>query len=376
MSYNNSGVRRRPARAVVAAVAALAVALTASACGSSDDSSSGGGGGKTPKLGMLLALTGIPFSAATTDGAQDGAKAAGAKLTVSGPPSIDPTTAIKQFTDMTATHPDGVVIFPIPADLWVAPLSRAAKSGIKLDAIHVPPSDGSKVPLYVGMREKDAASQLAKVFAEKLGPGATGEIVLGIGPAGEPVNENRILGYKETFAQMLPKVKVIGPLTTGNEPTKNLDAWTQISNRYPKALAFLGTTDQDSSSLARIKAKRGGDTLVGAFDPSTANGALQAIQNGQMLAAVEQQPYIRGYIATRVLGEAVKEGKPVPDGWLDTGIEIVNQGNATAIADREKSVAATRAFYKPQIDKIFAKGLAGLPLKPLSDVALAPVPKS
>jgi ABC-type sugar transport system substrate-binding protein len=322
---------------------------------------------------MLLALTGIPFSAATSDGAKDGAKAAGASLTITGPPSIDPTTAIKQFTDMTATRPDGVVIFPIPADLWVRPLSQAAKRGILLDAIHVPPAAGSKVPLYVGMREKEAASQLAQVFADKLGPDARGEIVLGIGPAGEPVNENRILGYKETFARALPGVKVIGPLTTGNEPTKNLAAWTQIASRYPKALAFLGTTDQDSSSLARVKAKRGGSTLVGAFDPSIANGALPAIEKGVMLAAVEQQPYIRGYLATRVLGEAVKAGKPVPDGWLDTGIEIVDQANAAKIAARETSVEATRAFYRPLIDKMFAKGLAGLPLKPLADVALEPV---
>src|SRR5207244_1663475 len=118
------------------------------------------------------------------------------------------------------------------------------------------------------------------------------------------------------FKRELPNVKVIGPLTTGNEPTANRNAWTQIFNRYPKALAFVGTTDQDVTSLAALKRTRNKSTLVGAFDPSKANGALQAIADGRVLAAVGQQPYIRGYVATRVLGEAVKEGKPVPKGWF------------------------------------------------------------
>src|ERR1700712_1039201 len=123
--------------AMAAIAGAIALPLTA---GGSD--AGGSGGAKKPKLGMLLALTGIPFSSATSDGAKDGAKAVNASLTIAGPPSIDPTTAIKQFTDMTATKPDGVVIFPIPADLWVRPLSQAAGRGILLDAIHVPPASG------------------------------------------------------------------------------------------------------------------------------------------------------------------------------------------------------------------------------------------
>jgi len=364
-------VHRRFAAATVAA--ALAVAGIAG-CGG--DSGSGSGGKAQPELGMLLALTGIPFSAATADGGRDGAEAAGAKLTVTGPPTIDPSTAIKRFTDLVATRPDGVAVFPLPADLWVRPLSQAAKAGVKLGALHVPPSAGSEVPLYVGMREREAAARLAQQFAEKLGPDAKGEIVLGIGPAGEPVNENRILGYKETFARELPGVKVVGPLTTGNEPTKNLAAWTQVFNRYEGALAFLGTTDQDSGSLAKLKQQRGGSTLVGAFDPSVDNGALTAIETGAMFAAVEQQPYIRGYIATRVLGEAVKADKPVPEGWIDTGIEVVTQANAATVAKRQSSGAATRAFYEPVIDKMFKDGLAGLPLKPLKDVALSAVPTS
>jgi ribose transport system substrate-binding protein len=367
------------ARRRLGAAAAVLVLACAGIAGCGDDEEGGGGGSaaaKQPELGMLLALTGIPFSTQTTDGAEDGTAAVDGKLTVTGPPTIDPTTAIKQFNDMVATRPDGIVIFPIPADLWVAPLSRAADRGIKLNAIHVPTSEGSKVPMYVGMREKEAAAQLAQRFVEALGPDAKGEIVLGIGPAGEPVNENRILGYKETFARELPDVKVIGPITTGNEPVKNLEAWTQVFNRYPDALAYLGTTDQDSSSLAKLKDQRGGATLVGAFDPSTSNGALQAIADGRMLAGVGQQPYIRGYIAARVLGEAVKADKAVPEGWIDTGTEIIAKDNVAEITEREASLDATRAYYEPMIDEMFANGLDSLDLKPLADVALDPIPQS
>lgn len=366
----------------VAALGTLAIVLTAgvlAGCGGSDDSTTGGattGGGSKEggaKLGLLLALTGIPFSTYTTQGSEDAAAEVGAELSVAGPPTINPTEAIKKFEDMTATSPDGVTVFPIPAELWTAPFNRAAAKGIKLDAIHVPPAEGSEVPLYVGMREKEAAENLAQVFVDELGPDASGEIVLGIGPAGEPVNENRILGYEAVFSSELPDVKLVGPLTTGNEPVENLNNWTQVFQRYPDALAYVGTTDQDCGSLAKLKAKEGGETLVGAFDPSVENGCLTGIENGDVLAAVEQQPYIRGYVATRVLGEAVNEGVDVPEGWIDTGIQVVTKANASELAKTQSSTEATRAYYKPTIEEIFSEGLDGLPLKPLADVALDPI---
>lgn len=366
---------RAPMR--IAALGTLAVLLVAgllAGCGGGDDSSSGGSEEKSGgKLGLLLALTGIPFSTYTTQGSEDAAKEVGAELSVAGPPTINPTDAIKQFEDMVATSPDGVTVFPIPAELWVAPFSRAAAKGVKLDAIHVPPVEGSEVPLYVGMREKEAAEDLAQVFVDELGPDASGEIVLGIGPAGEPVNENRILGYEAVFSSELPDVKLVGPLTTGNEPVENLNNWSQVFQRYPDALAYVGTTDQDCGSLAKLKAKEGGSTLVGAFDPSVENGCLPGIEKGDVLAAVEQQPYIRGYVATRVLGEAVSEGVDVPEGWIDTGIQVVTEANAAELTKTLSSIEATRAYYQPTIEEIFADGLDGLPLKPLEDVALDPI---
>lgn len=379
------GFNQRRGSMRVVALGTLAILLIAgvlAGCGGSDDSSTSAssGGGETGseksdggKLGLLLALTGIPFSTYTTQGSEDAADEVGAELTVAGPPTINPTEAIKQFEDMIATGPDGVTVFPIPAELWVPPFSRAAAKGVKLDAIHVPPVEGSEVPLYVGMREKEAAEKLAQVFVDELGPDASGEIILGIGPAGEPVNENRILGYEAVFSSELPDVKVVGPLTTGNEPVENLNNWSQIFQRYPDALAYVGTTDQDCGSLAKLKAKEGGSTLVGAFDPSVENGCLPGIESGDVLAAVEQQPYIRGYIATRVLGEAVSEDVDVPEGWIDTGIQVVTEANAAELTKTLSSIEATRAYYKPTIEEIFADGLDGLPLKPLADVALDPI---
>jgi ABC-type sugar transport system substrate-binding protein len=363
---------------VLAACGGRSSSSSSSSGGSSSSegggSTAGGGGTEKPKLGLLLALTGIPFSTETTEGAEDAASFTHAELQVAGPPTIDPTAAIKQFEDMVATKPDGITVFPIPAEQWVRPFKTAAEAGIKLDAIHVPPVEGSEVPLYVGMREKEAAEDLAKVFVEELGPEASGEIVLGIGPAGEPVNENRIYGYEAEIEKELPNVKIVGPITTGNEPVENLNNWTQIFARYPNALAYIGTTDQDCGSMAKLKNEgKNPSVLVGAFDPSVENQCLPAIKAGKVLAAVDQQPYIRGYVATRVLAEAAEEGVDVPEGWIDTGILVVNQANAGELEEAQASIDSTRAYYKGEIGEIFAEGLEGLPLKPLEEVALEPV---
>jgi ribose transport system substrate-binding protein len=363
-------------------VVASLIVLTACGGGSSSSSSSGSSGSETgsssgnehPKLDLLLALTGIPFATETAEGSEDAAAFTHAELSVAGPPTIEPSIAIKDFEDMVATKPDGITVFPIPAEQWVRPFKTAAEAGIKLDAIHVPPTEGSEVPLYVGMKEKVAAEHLAQVFVEELGPEASGEIILGIGPAGEPVNENRIYGFEAEIEKELPNVKIVGPITTGSEPVENLNNWTQIFSRYPNALAYIGTTDQDCGSMAKLKDKgENPSVLVGAFDPSVENLCLPAIKSGKVLAAVDQQPYIRGYIATRVLAEAAEEGVDVPEGWIDTGILIVNKENAGELEKAQSSIDATRAYYKKDIEETFANGLGGLPLKPLEEVALEPV---
>ena len=198
----------------------------------------------------------------------------GAELDVAGPPTIDPTTAIKDFEDMVATKPDGVTVFPIPAEQWVRPFKQAAEAGVKLNAIRVQPTEGSEVPLYVGMKEKEAAEDLVHVFAEELGPEASGEIVLGIGPVGEPVNENRIFGYEAAIEKEMPNVKIVGPITTGNEPVENLNNWTQIFSRYPDALAYIGTTDQDCGSMAKLKGQGKNRRSSSAPSPSVENQCL------------------------------------------------------------------------------------------------------
>ena len=102
----------------MAGLALLAISIGLAACGGSSGGSSSdsgsGSGNEHPHLGLLLALTGIPFATETRKGSEDAAALTGAELDVAGPPTIDPTTAIKDFEDMVATKPDGVTVSRSP----------------------------------------------------------------------------------------------------------------------------------------------------------------------------------------------------------------------------------------------------------------------
>jgi ribose transport system substrate-binding protein len=369
-------------RLALLSLALIALAMFASACGggggSSSSGSSGSSGGSTStstegkvKLGALMSITGIPFSTELSEGAEAGAEVVGAEMQIAGPPNIDPTVAIKQFEDMVASKPGGVAVFPIPPEIWGPPSKRAVEAGVKVASLNVPPVEGSEVPLFVGMKEKQAGEQLAHAFVEELGSNASGQIVLGIGVPGEPTNENRIYGFEAEIEKEMPNVEIVGPLTTSTEPIEALNAWAQIFQKYPNALAYLGNTDSDCSALSKLKKEgMGKGVLVGAFDPSVENGCLPAIEEGFVLAALYQQPYLQGYVVSRILGEAVKAGEELPEGWIDTGSVLVDKENAKEISQSLSSPQERAAYFKPKIEKIFANGLSGLPLKPLSEGAL------
>lgn len=327
----------------------VAVVMTAALTGCSGTTSTTG----APKIGFSVATTDADFAQEMAAGGTFAADAVGGvQLQISAPNSVDPPAQVKLFGDLGRTAPDGIAIEDLAPELFVRPLADLAAKKVRLVGVDTVPAPGSNVGLYVGNDNRGAGRQLAEEAIKLLPANATGTVVLGTPNPGVPVLDERANGMKEAFAAKLPGVKVLGPFETKNDPAANFEIWNGLVKANPTALAFLGTGDQDAYNLAKAKQTNGGSYLVGAFDLDAKT--LAAVKDGTSFAAMSPEHYFKGYVAIRMLAEAAKSGKQLPEGWIDPGHLLVTKANVDEITARQASDQAKRDWLKAKADAFFA----------------------
>jgi ribose transport system substrate-binding protein len=170
---------------------------------------------------------------------------------------------------------------------------------------------------------------------------------------GVQVLDDRVDGIKEIVEREAPGITVEGAFDTTSDPASNFSAWEALLQRYPDALAYLGVCDPDLPNLIKLKAREPGAdyAIVGAnFVPET----IQGLQEGIATASVGQSPFMQGYVPIRAVLEQLVNGNEIPEGWIDSGIEVVTPDEVDELAAREASKEATLEHYLPIAEEIFA----------------------
>ena len=341
-------------------LATVATALLLAGCGAT----SGGSGG--PKLGFAVATTSEDFAQQMADGGEyAAAKFDGVELQVSGPPGVDGPAEVKLLQDLGRTAVDGIAVENLAPDLFVRPMSDLVRQERRLVAVDTVPLDGSDVTTYVGNDNVAIGRMLADEAIRLLGPDAGGTVVVGTTVPGVPVLDQRADGIKQAFAAKLPNVRVLGPFETKIEPTLNFGIWNGLVKANPRALAFLGTGDQDSYNLAKIKQENNGKYLTAGFDLNAAT--LRAVKDGTNFATLSPEHFMKGAVAIRMLAEAATKDKPLPEGWVDAGALLVTKDNVDEIIARQGSEPAKDKWFGPKLDEFFAD--LGAHTRPLNEAS-------
>jgi ribose transport system substrate-binding protein len=350
-------------RRTAALAVGLAALLAASACGSGSGSGSGSSGG-SKKMVFAVANVSLNFALEMANGGKYAVDdVGGIDLKVVGPATTDGPQEVQLFQNALTTSKDGAVVENLAPDLFTRPYAQAVQRHIPVVALDTVPLPGSNVNLYVGNDNYALGVQLAEETIKRLPPGAGGTVIIGVPNPGVPVLDSRAKGIKDTFAAKLPKINVKGPFQTFSDPGKSYNAWSSQVRANPKAVAFLGVGDADSYSLARLKKEVHGSFLTAGFDLDAKT--LEAVKDGTNFVTISPEHYLKGYVAMRLLAEAVKAGKDLPTGWFDEPGLVVDSTNIDEIIKRQQSDTERRAYYKSIIEGIFAD--TGKYFKPLTD---------
>lgn len=90
----------------------------------------------------------------------------------------------------------------------------------------------------------------------------------------------------------------------------------------------ISAGDADSAAIAVEQAGKTGKTMLGTFDLNQAG--LDRIKGGTQQFAIDQQPYLQGFLATSLLASAIDFGTDLPTFPVLTGPGIVDASNIDA----------------------------------------------
>jgi len=90
----------------------------------------------------------------------------------------------------------------------------------------------------------------------------------------------------------------------------------------------ISAGDADSAAIGIEQAGKTGKTMLGSFDLNQAG--LDRIKAGTQMFAIDQQPYLQGYLAVSLLASAIDFGTSLPTFPVLTGPGIVDSSNIDA----------------------------------------------
>lgn len=228
---------------------------------------------------------------------------------------------------------DGIAIPVWVPDAQVPALKMAADQGITIMQYNA--GQGVKDDLgsvnYFGSDEYVAGFEGGKYL---VGQGAT-HILCHIQVPGAVNLETRCEGVTDGATEAGGKVTILRvPANLDGDVTGTAEAIKAelIGDQSIDAVMNLAAWASDAS--ANAVSQIGGSQMIGTFDMSPA--VLERIQAGTQTMAIDQQPYLQGFLATSMLFAHLKFGTEIATDPVLTGPAIVDASNVeTALAGVE-----------------------------------------
>jgi simple sugar transport system substrate-binding protein len=303
------------------------------------------------------------FTQVIKKGAEDAGKDLGVDAEVTGPAGFVAQDAIAMFEGMVQKKKDGLVVVPMPGEVWVTPIKGAIDAKIPVATANIT-SPKSAAELWVGQDEYQSGVILAQELKKILDAQGkkSGRILVGLCKPGVDVLVKRYEGFKKGMEGTAYKITEPYDVTTEN--TSNYSAWENLASANKDLVAAVGLCSMDIPNMAKVKARSKGTWAVAGYDLNIET--LDAIKAGICQLTLGQHPYLQGYLPVRALVESIKGNKPMVKGWLDTHTEIVTKANVDTVYNREKDPAETTKWYKEHMEKEY-KDLAAV-VKPMPGV--------
>ena len=237
------------------------------------------------------------------------------------PPSGDLADMARIIQQASASNPDGIIATIADYDVLSGPLSDAVAKGIPVITINSGSEQQSKAIgalMHVGQPEYDAG----KGAGEKAKAAGVTKFLCVNHYITNPASVERCQGYADALGVELGPQMIDSGQDPGEIKSKVM-AYLQ-ANRDTNGILTLGPTSAHPTLAALDAAGKSGLIHFGTFDLSSEIAA--AIKADVIAFAIDQQPYLQGYLPVVILTNLVRYGV-VPGNSINSGPGFVTKTN-------------------------------------------------
>lgn len=294
------------------------------------DSGVGGGGVDTPRRVVAMVSHGAPgdtFWDLVRKGAEDAARKNNIELRYSSDPqapnqaNLVQSAIDAQVAGIAVTLPNAQAIGPTA--------KKAVDAGIPVVGLNAGMNEYQKYGLqgFFGQDESVAGELAGKRLAEH---GAT-KVLCIIHEQGNSSQEARCGGIQKTLGKSVEILYVNGQDLTSVQATVQAKLAQDPSIDW-----IMGLVAPVALTSVKAVENTGSSANISTFD--TNSELVDAIQTGSIQWAVDQQPYLQGYLAVDSLWLDIRNGSTLGGGQpVFTGPSFVDKGNVDQIAEAAKA---------------------------------------
>jgi len=241
------------------------------------------------------------------------------------PPTGDLADMARIVEQATASNPDGIIVTIADFDVLKGPVTAAVDQGIPVITINSGTAEQSKALgalMHIGQPEYAAgfgAGERAKAKGVKSFLCVNHYIT-------NPASVERCQGFADAIGADMASSMI----DSGQDPAEIKNKVLAYLSANPKtdAILTLGPTSALPTLAALDEASLAGEIYFGTFDlsPEIAN----AIKDGTIAFAIDQQPYLQGYLPVVLLTNYVRYGV-IPSGNINSGPGFITKENISKV---------------------------------------------
>jgi simple sugar transport system substrate-binding protein len=270
-----------------------------------------------------------PFWSVAKNGVDAAAKATGATVEYRAPDTFDMVQMAQLIDAAVASRPDGLAVTIPDVSALGDSIKRAVSAGIPVVSFN----SGADVYKQLGITTHVGQTELEAGIGggEQMAKAGVKDALCVNQEVGNVALDLRCQG----FTQGLGKSAKVQVLAVSMDPTAVSSAVTAAIQKDPKidGILTLGPVAADPTLAALEQANKLGQVKLGTFDLSP--NVLQAVKDGKMLFAIDQQQYLQGYLPVEFLAMKKRYGL-MPTGVVMTGPGFVTKENAAQAIDLAK----------------------------------------
>ena len=295
---------------------------------------------KTPLLYFIPhSGAGDPFWATQKAGWETASGLLPMRGVFAGPPKFDPKEQAEMVGAAVAAAADGIAVTMAAPQMVKGSLSLARSRGIPVLIINsrqygarpeeLIPSIG-----FIGQDEDLTGKALAERVLKEFKPKRA---VFGIHHAGHIVHELRARGIMGVLsAHNIP----IEKLDITQEPSRGVGILDSYLKRYPDTDMIFTSGPLGTAASVRLVREKNLQGKVRLATMDVDKLTLEAIEKGEMIATIAQQPFMQGYLGAVALYLHVQYGFMLPP-QINTGPTVIDKSNMSLVDKQVKTTGGS-----------------------------------